>query len=30
MDLLSASLKDLRDQQEEKRFSVKTITMIAL
>ncbi len=30
MDLLTASLKDLKDQMEDKRFSVKTVTMIAL
>jgi hypothetical protein len=30
MDMLTASLKDLKDQQAEKRFSVKTVTMIAL
>jgi serine/threonine protein kinase len=30
MDLLTSSLKDLKDQIEEKRFSVKTVTMIAL
>jgi serine/threonine protein kinase len=30
MDLLHSSLKDLKDQQEEKIFSVKTVTMIGL
>jgi serine/threonine protein kinase len=30
MDLLTSSLKDLKDQMEDKRFSVKTVTMIAL
>ncbi len=30
MDLLTASLKDLKDEMEDKRFSVKTVTMIAL
>jgi casein kinase 1 len=30
MEQLQASLKDLRDQQDERRFSAKTVTMIAL
>lgn len=30
MEQLQASLKDMRDQQDERRFSAKTVTMIAL
>lgn len=30
MDMLKSSLKDLKDQQEERIFSVKTVTMIGL
>jgi len=30
MEQLHSSLKDLKDQQEDRKFSAKTITMIAL